>query len=241
MEKLDNPGTSSLSDRAFEEIKRQLISGGIGPGEKLNMIEFSRRIGVSQGAVREALSRLQAEGLVLVEQNRGYRAAPISARELRQITEARIVIDAECLRLAIKCGDIDWEGSLLAACHRAERRRILFDGSPATGEPFATARLAFYATLLEPCANAWLLRMHRLIYAQLARYRHLCLPFADDKKHLYKIDGEFIGAVLERDSERAVAMFTEHSLEIAERIIEVLEEQSSDIEAEPRPLQINKA
>jgi len=230
-----------MADRAFAEIKRQLISGMIGPGEKLNMIDFSRRIGVSQGAVREALSRLQAVGLVLVEQNRGYRAAPISAQELREITEARIVIDAECLRLAILRGDIDWEGSLLAACHRAERRRKLFDGSPATGEPFAKARLAFYATLLEPCGNAWLLRMHRLVYEQLARYRHLCLPFADDKKHLYKIDGEFIGAVLERDSDKAVALFTQHSCEIAERIIEVLEEQSSEPEVERGSRQLNAA
>jgi GntR family transcriptional regulator, carbon starvation induced regulator len=241
MAKLDNPDTASLSDRAFDEIKSQLISGGIRPGEKLNMVEFSRRIGVSQGAVREALSRLQAEGLVLVEQNRGYRAAPISEQELREITDARILIDAECLRLAIVRGDIDWEGSLLAACHRAERRRNLFDGTPATAQPFAAARLAFYATLFEPCDNAWLLRMHRLIYAQLARYRHLCLPFADEKKHLYKIDGEFIGAVLERDSERAIAMFTRHSVEIAERIIEILDDESSHVEAEGRPLELDTA
>lgn len=234
MTSVDNFDSTSMADRAFNEIRRQLISGRIGPGEKLNMIDFSRRIEVSQGAVREALSRLQAEGLVLVEQNRGYRAAPISAQELREITEARIVIDAECLRLAILRGDIDWEGSLLAACHRAERRRALFDGSPATAEPFAMARLAFYATLLEPCGNAWLLRMHRLIYAQLARYRHLCRPFAHDKKHLYKIDGEFIGAVLERDAERSIAIFTGHCCEIAERIIEVLESKS-DLDAGSAP------
>jgi len=230
----DNIDSQSMADRAFGEIRRQLISGIIGPSEKLNMIEFSRQIGVSQGAVREALSRLSAESLVVVEQNRGYRAAAISVEELREITEARIVIDAECLRLAITRGDIDWEGSVLAASHRAERRRALFDGTPETAEPFTVARLAFYASLLEPCGNVWLLQMHRLIYAQLARYRHLCLPFADDKMHLYKPDSEFIHAVLDRNADRAIELFNNHSSDVANRIAAVLEGGSFETEPEEK-------
>ncbi|MDI1294981.1 MAG: GntR family transcriptional regulator [bacterium] len=215
-----------MTDKAYQQVRRQLLSGALVPGHRLNMIELCRSMDVSQGAVREALSRLSAEGLVLVEQNRGYRAAPISADELREIAEARLVIDTKCMRLAIGNGDIEWEGAVLAASHRAERHLALFDGTPKTGEPFTAARLAFYETLLAPCGNSWLLHMHRLLYAQLSRYRHLCLPFATDKKRLYQRDGAFVNAILARDADAAVEMLVQHSGDVTTRMLSVLEQES---------------
>jgi DNA-binding GntR family transcriptional regulator len=220
----DEPSSQSMTDRAYGSIRKWLLSGELGPGQKLNMIEMCRSLDVSQGAVREALSRLHAEGLVIVEQNRGYRAAPISAAELREIAEARLVIDSKCLRLAIENGDIEWEGSVLAASHRAERYLKLYDGTPATGEPFTQARIAFYETLLAPCGNGWLLHMHRLLYAQLSRYRHLCLPFATDKKKLYERDGGFVTAILTRDADTAVEMLADHSEDVTNRMLTVFEQ-----------------
>lgn len=215
--------SQSTTDRSYERIRKQLLSGEIPAGEKLNMIDLCRQLDVSSGVVREALSRLGAEGLVQMEQHRGYRAAPISAAELRQITEARLLIDSECLRLAISNGDISWEGAVLAASHRAERHLQMYDGSPATGEPFTAARVEFYETLMAPCANGWLLHMHRLLYAQLSRYRHLCLPFASDKKRLYERDGEFVTAILARDADAAVHMLSEHSRDVTQRMMAVLD------------------
>lgn len=208
---MNETATFSMTDAAYHEIRKQLLSGAIGADEKINMIRLARELDVSQGAVREALSRLGAEGMVVMEPNRGYRAAPISVSELREITQARLVVDAECLRLAIRNGDFEWEGAVLAACHCAERYLTIYDGSPETGEPFAAARLSFYETLLAPCGNKWLLHMHRLLYAQLSRYRHLCLSFATNKRKLYERNGPFIQAILDRDEDAAVAMLHEHS------------------------------
>jgi GntR family carbon starvation induced transcriptional regulator len=216
--------SQSMTDRSYHRIRKQLLSGELPADEKLNMIELCRQLDVSQGAVRESLSRLNAEGLVVMEPNRGYRAAAISAAELREITHARLVIDSECLRLAIENGDIEWEGAVLAASHRAERHLQLYDGSPATGEAFTAARVSFYETLLLPCANGWLLHMHRLLYAQLSRYRHLCLPFATDKKRLYERDGDFVKAILARDAGKAVAMLSDHSRDVTARMLAVLED-----------------
>ncbi|MDB5685711.1 MAG: hypothetical protein JWR77_300 [Rhizorhabdus sp.] len=214
----------SMTDRTYERIRKQLLSGALPAGDKLNMIELCRDLDVSQGAVREALSRLTAEGLVVMERHRGFSAAPISTAELCEITEARLVVDSKCLQLAIRNGDIEWEGAVLAASHRAERHLQLFDGTPATGEPFTAARVAFYETLLAPCGNGWLLHMHRLLYSQLSRYRHLCLPFATDKKRLYARDGDFVNAILARDVDAAVAMLTEHSEDVTRRMLAVLEQ-----------------
>ena len=74
--------------------------------------------GVSPGAVREALSRLISESLVEFNEQRGFRAAPVSRAALLDIARTRILIDAHALRDAIRLGDVDWEADVLAIHHR---------------------------------------------------------------------------------------------------------------------------
>src|SRR3546814_4253335 len=72
---------SSITHRAYIEIRAALISCRLAPSSRLNIAQLQREIGVSQAAVREALSRLTAEGLATIERNSGFRAAPIRSEE----------------------------------------------------------------------------------------------------------------------------------------------------------------
>ena len=108
----------SLTATVASALQKDLISGNYMPGAKLPIVPLATHYGVSPGAVREALSRLISEGLVEFNEQRGFRAAPVSAEALMDITRTRILLDVNALRIAIREGDVDWEADVLAAQHR---------------------------------------------------------------------------------------------------------------------------
>ena len=69
----------NLTQGAYEGLRADLLACRVTPGSKLKIQDLCERFSVSLGAIREALSRLTSEGLVISEPQRGFRAAPISA------------------------------------------------------------------------------------------------------------------------------------------------------------------
>src|SRR5215469_10320330 len=113
--------TVNLTQGAYEALRADLLACRIHPGSRLKIQELCARFSVSLGAIREALSRLTSEGLVVAEPQRGFRAAPISAADLTDLTMVRVEIETLCLKRAIAFGDVDWEARLVAAAHRLSR------------------------------------------------------------------------------------------------------------------------
>src|ERR1041385_4027740 len=105
----------NLTQRAYEDLRADILSCRIPPGAKLKIQDLCTQFSVSLGAIREALSRLTSEGLVTAEPQRGFRAAPISAEDLQDLTRTRIQIETLCIRRAIEVGDVAWESQLVAA------------------------------------------------------------------------------------------------------------------------------
>src|SRR3546814_13242605 len=79
----------SLTERAYKRLRDDLLTCRLAPGDKLNIKEISETLGVSLGAIREALSRLTSEGFVIADERRGFRASPISVEELRDLALGR--------------------------------------------------------------------------------------------------------------------------------------------------------
>ena len=111
----------SLTEGAYESLRADLLACRFAPGEKLNINDLSQQLKVSLGAVREALSRLTAEELGVLEAHRGFRAAPVSVAELHDLTSTRIELESLCLARAIAKGDVEWEAGIVAAFHRLSR------------------------------------------------------------------------------------------------------------------------
>src|SRR3546814_18543883 len=88
---------ASITHRADIEIRAALISCRLAPSSRLNIAQLQREIGVSQAAVREALSRLTAEGLATIERNSGFRAAPISVQGYRELRSEERRVGKECV------------------------------------------------------------------------------------------------------------------------------------------------
>ena len=91
---------TSLSDLTYETLKERILDRKLAPGERLNIDALTRSLGVSSSPVREALVRLEAERLVVLELYAGYTVAPHPTREyLEKLYDFRLLVEGHCARV----------------------------------------------------------------------------------------------------------------------------------------------
>lgn len=212
---------ASITQRAYARLRADLIACRLPPGRRINISRLQRETGFSQAAVREALSRLTAEGLVEVERHAGFTATPISTTGYRELSTACLIIEIPCLRSAIENGDLEWEGRLVATYHVASKVLGAVIGGQDTLDQYSIYREAFYDALLAPCANKWLLKAWKQLYVQQMRYRHTFSQLAQFESGLMDDFRAFNQAILERDAELAVQLCRENHEKVA-RFVETL-------------------
>jgi DNA-binding GntR family transcriptional regulator len=201
----------NLTQGAYEGLRADLLACRIAPGSKLKIQDLCTRFAVSLGAVREALSRLTSEGLVISEPQRGFRAAPISVADLKDLTMVRIEVESLCLKRAIAVGTVDWEARLVAAFHRLSKTPERVASDPArAADDWAEAHAGFHAALVEGADSPWLLRLHAQLYAQSERYRRLSVPLSMEERDVGGEHRAILDATLKRDAEKAVKLLTRH-------------------------------
>lgn len=208
---VESPGTKS--HRAYTQIRADILSCRHLPGTKLNIAGLAADLDVSLGAVREALSMLQSEALVVSEPQRGYTVSPVSPKELADITEARIAIEALCLRTSIERGDLAWESRLVASWHKLSRLSQTEAGKDQhLSDTWSRAHAEFHAELVSACGNDWLLRIRAMLYEQSERYRRMSVsvPQQVGTRDVPAEHQAIFDAVMARDVERAVAALETH-------------------------------
>ena len=205
----DDLSDQSMTQRAYVQIRAQLISCQFRPGARIKISQLQRDLGVSQAAAREGLSRLAAEGLVTIERNSGFRAAPVSAQGYRELADACLTIEIPLLRSSMKHGDYAWEGALLSAYHVASRVLEKANDSSISMDEYVENRERFHRILFSKCDNNWLLWSWSLLYAQQVRYRHTFADLARFERGLHEDYKLFLDSVIERKVEEAVALWRE--------------------------------
>lgn len=225
------PASSSLTHDAYERLRADLLACRLEPGTRLRINDLCQALSVSLSAVREALSRLTSEGLVVAEPQRGFHVAPVSAAELQDLTGVRAEIEGLCLERAIAAGDVSWEAQLVAAFHRLSRTPEREASDPERmSEAWSAAHGAFHAALVGGCDSLWLLRLRETLYVQSERYRRLSVPVAVTARDLGREHQDIMDAALARDAGRARALMTQH----LERTTAVLLQRPWAAEALPR-------
>ncbi len=89
---------AQLERRVYERVRDEIVSGALRPGEQLVEARIAADLGVSKTPVREALIRLQRDGLVEIEPYRGARVLEPSATDIREILELRLLIECQIAR-----------------------------------------------------------------------------------------------------------------------------------------------
>lgn len=201
----------NLTEGTYLALRADLLSCRLRPGQKLNIVSLASNLGASLGAVREALSRLTAEGLVISSTNRGFQAAPVSEAELLDLTSTRLDIETDCLRRAIRIGGVEWETRIVATHYRLSRipERVEEDADR-INEAWASAHREFHAALVAACDSPWRMRLRDFLYDQTERYRRLSVPATPDERDLAAEHQSLMEATLAHDEDLACRLLSQH-------------------------------
>jgi len=192
------------SDRVYRALRQEILDGALEPGAMLGEVEQSERLGVSRTPLREALARLQAEGLVVASGGRGLVVAPVSLDDVRELFEIREALEVKAARLAAQRRD--------QSVFEALREEVRRSGERLAVDP---SRRAFYeqtarmdAAIDEAAANPHLTAALRGVRAHVARIRRLS---RDDAERLRSATNDhlmILDAIIE-GSETMAAYATE--------------------------------
>jgi|KBSSwiStaDraftv2_1062776.scaffolds.fasta_scaffold33593_2 DNA-binding GntR family transcriptional regulator len=210
----------SLTSLAFERLREDILRGRLAPSERLRIQALSERYRIGATAIREALSRLTTDGLVLAEDQRGFTVTPVSPEELLDLTRTRIQVEQMALRMAAAHGDVEWESLVLSSSHRLSRAEEQAR-SDETLAAWAVAHRQFHEALVAGCGSPWTLRLCRLLYDQTERYRALSVqPARRRKRDVGKEHRELTEAALARDADALCRLIEAHFGETASLILQ---------------------
>ncbi len=211
--------TPSQTTLAYETIRRAIVAGVHGPGKKLKINDLAASLSVSPSAVREALSRLVPEQLVIARDQKGFAVAPLSIDDLEDLTELRCDIEAIALRRSVTRGGVEWEAGLLAASHRASATSPLLEGEEVALNPQWTAvHAAFHSALVAACGSRRLLVLHAQLYEQSERYRGMSAN-AGARRQVHNEHKKIVELALARDIEGLIAAAQNHMRTTARLIV----------------------
>jgi GntR family transcriptional regulator, carbon starvation induced regulator len=206
----------TLIEKAYAALKNDIIRGRHRPLEKLRVEHLKRDYGVSGSTMREALTMLIADRLVIFEGQRGFRVKPVSAEELIDLNRIRILLEKEAIRQSIAHGDDEWEASVVSSFHMLGLATKAFAANmedEAILEEWERRHRAFHLSLIAAAPSEWLRHLVTLSYQQYERYRHLFLAVAQEFYKERDAEAEHVAiveAVLGRDADTAARLIEEH-------------------------------
>ncbi len=199
---------TTRANETFQSLRAGILSGTIPAGARMRTNELCVRFDVSLGAVREALSQLLAQGLVVSEAHRGFMVSPVSAEDLLDLTRVRIHVENLCLTWAIQAGTVEWESTIIASMHRLSRTHRLGEhGRPS--EEWTDAHNKYHLALLSTCDSPRLMQIRHQLYEQSERYRNLELSLPSNRNPEAEHQ-RLAEAALARDVALATRCMTEH-------------------------------
>jgi DNA-binding GntR family transcriptional regulator len=194
----------------YQRLRLEILNNVHMPRARLRIDLLAESFGVSPGAVREALSRLTAEGLVAAEPQKGFIVAPVSIADLVDLTAVRIEVETRCLKRAIEVGDVAWESRIVASWHQLSHTPVQAAGGSEINDDWTRLHSEFHESLLAACDSQWWMRFRNQLYVQTERYRRLVLPYAKVKRDVDPEHKAIVEAVLARDKETACRLMAQH-------------------------------
>ena len=189
-----------LRDVVFNTLRKAILTGELKPGERLLEIHLANRLGVSRTPIREAIRKLELEGLVIMIPRRGAEVAQITEKSLRDVLEVRRALDALCAELACDRITAEEEERLKQACDEFERATETKDATT-----IAAADVALHDIIVQATGNRRLIQLINNLSEQMYRYRFEYIK--DENRHDNLIDEHrmIYESIIGRDKEKAAA------------------------------------
>jgi len=163
----------TLAEWADQQLRDSILQGDFGPGDTLVISTLAEQLGLSATPLREALRKLAAEGLVVLQSHGSARVAEVDLQEANEIYELRLILEPMALERAVAAGNAGY------------RQRVEDAWNSLTTEQIAPASLhaTFHRALLSTCDSAWLLQLTTMLSDRAGLMMTIQLP---DRPSNYK-------------------------------------------------------
>ncbi|MBQ9030198.1 MAG: GntR family transcriptional regulator [Parasporobacterium sp.] len=202
-----------LRDIVFKTLREAIVTGELKPGERLMEIKLANEMGVSRTPVREAIRKLEQEGLVYLTARKGAEVAPINAKDLKEVLEIRKALEGLACQMA--CQNAKEEDIRTLQSINEEIGKAIELGDI---EQIARLDAKFHDQICICSSNSQLIRILSRLKEHIYRYR---LEYIADIKNKNTIieDHERIIQDIVKKNEKAVKKDIEHHIEIQEKYI----------------------
>lgn len=198
-------------ETAYTILRSRIIGGVYPPGSKLHLKNLKSSLSVSGSTLREALTRLMADCLVVAEGQKGFTVAPMSLSDLEDLTSARITLETTTLIESIRLGNDTWEDNLVTCFHRLARAQERLEADPAGAfDIWEVRNKEFHDALVAAAPSNWLANFRHILFQNSERYRRLSGTQGPVPTEVHREHEEIFSAAMARDVDRAVAALTGH-------------------------------
>ncbi|CAM5207237.1 Transcriptional regulator, GntR family OS=Castellaniella defragrans (strain DSM / CCUG 39792/ 65Phen) OX=1437824 GN=BN940_04331 PE=4 SV=1 [Castellaniella denitrificans] len=222
----------TLTELTYARLRRDIVEGHLVSGSKLRIEHLREQYGVGAGTLREALTRLVSDALVTAEGQRGFRVAPMSLNDLKDLTRLRVQIEIEALRLSIRHGDQVWRERLEQAFQALSSLE-----TPITGETrpaWEEANMQFHEALLAGHGSEWTTRVLRLLARHGERYRSYAIGLRDRHRDVHAEHEEIYRYAFSGQEARAALALEAHIWATPQLLIQALRDGRADFPASDR-------
>jgi len=202
--------STTRTEEVFDGIRGELLNGQLVPGERLKLVALAARFGVSVSVVREALTRLAEQGLVVANPQRGFSVMALSVDDLSDLTDTRIKVESLALREAVARGGLDWEAAVVSAFHTLDRTPVNApDGR--LNEDWPIAHRAFHQALISGSKSPRLAAIVTSLRDCAELYRRWYWALTEDQRRdIAKEHRQLRDLALAREADAAAEALAEH-------------------------------
>ncbi len=206
-----------LRDVVFNTLRQAILRGELKPGERLMEIQLANKLGVSRTPIREAIRKLELEGLVLMIPRKGAEVADISEKSLRDVLEVRKALEELAVKLT--CDKIK-SAQIRELRQAAEEFRRTLKSNDIT--QIAEADVRFHDVLYEATDNQKLVQLLNNLREQMYRYRIEYLKRQEAYPQLLTEHEEIIRRIENREKDEAVEIVCKHIDNQVEAVMDVI-------------------
>lgn len=217
---IDMESYKPLREVVFSTMRKAIVEGHFKPGQRLMEVQLAEQMGVSRTPVREAMRKLELEGLVVMVPRKGAYVAGLTSEDIREVVEIRVVLEGLAAKKAAQNAKADkierLENSLIHFEEAASKRNI--------GD-LIHYDTEFHDIIYKSAQNNKLMQMINNLREQVQRYRVAYFTQMSNTEMLVKEHNELLNAIKNRDGNKARAIAEGH-IATTEELIVIMEQKN---------------
>jgi GntR family transcriptional regulator, carbon starvation induced regulator len=202
------PENETIAEEGYRRIRNDIVFGKLRPAQKLRLEGLREDYGVSVSTLREILNRLGSEGFVIAEGRKGFDVAPVSADNLKELAELRLLLESHAMEKSFARADMEWEGRVVSAHHKLAATERLMSSGIGNPEQWKRYDGEFHQALISNCGSRVLVDVYAGTFDKYFRYQMIALSYRGDEPA--RQHQALLECALRRDAAEAKAILVEH-------------------------------